>query len=937
MAVNLEQFIKCLEDIELMSRADVQTVIDAVPAPVRPQDAEQLARELVRQKKLSEYQAKQIYAGVGRGLVLGNYVVLDLLGQGGVGMVLKAEHRRMERIVAIKMLSPNVTKTPEAMQRFQREVKAAARLMHPHIVTALDADESRGVHFLVMEYVEGIDLSALIKADGPVSPETAIPWVIQAARGLQYAHDNGVVHRDIKPSNMLLDKQGTIKILDMGLARIDSAGADQDQLTGTGQIMGTVDYMAPEQAIDTKSADARADIYSLGISLWYLLTGRPVYAGETPVEKLMAHQTKPIPSLCDACSEVSPELEAIFTKMVAKKPDERYQSMSEAMVALEQCTSGGAASPSTTERPTRPSKGTDDIRPTEFFSGTDPSSAPAVVEQARPRTKPPKVDPAATPVDRTVTLSSGQSDTDLESLSAAATDTDSAVPQMMPDPMFPPSREKSVREGSSPSIDLPVGPAPPPPATRASAAPAPVRPSVAKTSPPAATPPPPAPEPEQRTDDDASPESPPGTESFLDKHFTAICAVGGLVFVVLMAILVTTLVGLLQSPEPQSPVAQPVEVKTPTGVFRLDIRDEKITVSVKDNERVVGKSESPADLELPLGEQVLIVQRRNVKFEVDKLIVHENQTAKLKFELVGREIVVRRGDSVIARQELPEPAPANGQFAADMAKEHQQAWAEYLETPVGRTVKLPEGQQFSLVLIPPGKFAMGSPESEGQREDAEQQHQVRISKGFYLATTEVTQGQWKVMMRTTPWKDKRGAQDGPNYAASYISWEDATKFCKTLSSRGGRKYRLPTEAEWEYACRAGTTTLYGHGNDAAELMDYAWFDKNAQAAGERYAHQVGQKLANAWGVFDMHGNVYEWCSDWHTEDYYGKSPSVDPKGPTSGTARAARGGSWFYLSGDCRSASRSGNVPTTRGTHFGFRIVCELKSAPRPPAGTGAP
>jgi hypothetical protein len=153
-----------------------------------------------------------------------------------------------------------------------------------------------------------------------------------------------VIHRDIKPANLLLDGEGTVKILDMGLARLESADDQQDELTGTGQVMGTVDYMAPEQAMDTKHADARADIYSLGVTLWYLLTGRPLYAGETTVEKLMAHQTKPIPSLRDACPEVTPALDAVFHRMVAKTPRDRQQTMAEVIAELDPLCSGRAAS-----------------------------------------------------------------------------------------------------------------------------------------------------------------------------------------------------------------------------------------------------------------------------------------------------------------------------------------------------------------------------------------------------------------------------------------------------------------------------------------------------------------------------------------------------------------------------------------------------------------
>jgi formylglycine-generating enzyme required for sulfatase activity/tRNA A-37 threonylcarbamoyl transferase component Bud32 len=344
MPLSFEQFASHLVDSRLMTAAEIDSFVAALAA--RPADGEHLARELVKQKKLTAYQAQQIYSGKGMNLVLGNYRILDKLGQGGMDMVLKAEHQRMKRLVALKMLSPKVTKSSDALRRFQREVEAAAKLRHPNIVAADDADEAQGVHFLVMEYIEGSDLAAWVKKHGVMPLEKAIQCILQAARGLEYAHRHGVVHRDIKPANLLLDNHGTIKILDMGLARLDSAGQNQDELTGTGQIMGTVDYMAPEQAVNTRQADARADIYSLGVTLWYLLTGRAMYQGDSAMAKLIAHQNQPIPSLRAHGASVSPALDAVFVKMVAKASTDRYQSMTEMIAELERLQSGGAVAPS---------------------------------------------------------------------------------------------------------------------------------------------------------------------------------------------------------------------------------------------------------------------------------------------------------------------------------------------------------------------------------------------------------------------------------------------------------------------------------------------------------------------------------------------------------------------------------------------------------------
>ncbi len=344
MEVPLETFVKELTDSGIISPGKLE---DFIPPKASPKDAQELARQLVQSKQLTDYQVQEIYKGRAKSLILGNYTILDKIGAGGMGQVFKAEHRRMDRIVAIKMLPAAMTEDATASARFEREVKAAAKLFHPNIVPALDADQANGVHFLVMEYVEGRDLSALVKKDGPCPVAKAVNYILQAARGLEFAHGEGVIHRDIKPANLLLDKKGTVRILDMGLARISGGGnaAPQAELTGTGAVMGTVDYMSPEQALNTKQADSRADIYSLGCSLYYLLTGRPTYDCDTVTAKLIAHQFHPIPELRKARDGVSDCLEAVFQKMVAKKVDERYQTMTEVAADLERCQSG-ATSPS---------------------------------------------------------------------------------------------------------------------------------------------------------------------------------------------------------------------------------------------------------------------------------------------------------------------------------------------------------------------------------------------------------------------------------------------------------------------------------------------------------------------------------------------------------------------------------------------------------------
>ena len=277
-------------------------------------------------------------------LIIGEYEVLERLGAGGMGEVFKARHLRMDRIVAMKMLPQKLLNSPAAVERFHREVKASAKLVHPNIVAAYDAGVHEGSHYLVMEYVEGRDLSYLVENHGPMPVEQALGYILQAAQGLSHAHKKGVIHRDVKPANMILDSDGIIKILDMGLAVFPATPTSNDMTatqannsrpTQTGMVMGTASYMAPEQAQDMKRADHRADIYSLGCSLFYLLTGRDPFVGDNFISMVLAHQNDPIPKLLAHVPQAPTALENVFQRMLAKEVDFRYQAMQDVVDELE--------------------------------------------------------------------------------------------------------------------------------------------------------------------------------------------------------------------------------------------------------------------------------------------------------------------------------------------------------------------------------------------------------------------------------------------------------------------------------------------------------------------------------------------------------------------------------------------------------------------------
>jgi Leucine-rich repeat (LRR) protein len=332
--------IEGLSQSGLLTAADVEALVRSHPP--ESSSLEELSRELVDSKKLTAYQVNLLCEGRWKGLVLAEYTILNQIGAGGMGQVFQAVHRRMDRIVALKVLPKETTASADAIRRFHHEVKAAAKLSHPNIVTAHDAGEQEGVHYLVMEYIEGTDLSRLVKENGPLPVDKAVDCILQAAKGLEYAHRRGIIHRDVKPANLLMNTEGVVKVLDMGLARIQlpadsGAAAEASEITRTGVVMGTADYMAPEQSLDAASVDRRADVYSLGCTLYFLLTGKPVYSGGNSMQRFLGHRESPIPSLRAARPEVTEARDGVFQRMVAKKPDDRFASMSAVIEALTNC------------------------------------------------------------------------------------------------------------------------------------------------------------------------------------------------------------------------------------------------------------------------------------------------------------------------------------------------------------------------------------------------------------------------------------------------------------------------------------------------------------------------------------------------------------------------------------------------------------------------
>jgi serine/threonine protein kinase len=346
-----------LRDLQLLEEGQLQELNGHVRSCP---EARLLARHLLQRGWLTAYQVNQLLQGRGAGLLFGSYVLLERLGEGGMGRVFKARQRKLERTVAIKVLRKDLLGDTQAMQRFQREIYAMAQLAHPNIVLALDAGEFNGQQFYVMEYVEGIDLARLLRTSGPLPVAEACAHVRQAALGLQHAFRRGLIHRDVKPANLLLARRKTreattgpyghcsqIKILDLGLARFALEPDDEEtstDLTGQGTVMGTPDYIAPEQAFDPRSSDIRSDLYSLGCTLYQLLAGTVPYPGGTALDKIFRHRLEKPASLQGIRPDVPTPLLSIVARLMAKQPDHRYQIPDQLIADLDKVGSRGTRS-----------------------------------------------------------------------------------------------------------------------------------------------------------------------------------------------------------------------------------------------------------------------------------------------------------------------------------------------------------------------------------------------------------------------------------------------------------------------------------------------------------------------------------------------------------------------------------------------------------------
>ncbi len=726
----------------------------------------------------------------------GPYRIEKQLGKGGMGTVYLALDTRSQRKVALKVC--DLVDNPIRLERFKREARAAAALDHPNLCRVFDYDVQDGTPYFTMDYIAGPTLDRHLQDRGSLPLRKAVLLVRKLALAMQVAHDAGVIHRDLKPSNIAMENGEPI-VIDFGLAHQTDATSEK-RLTKLGTPLGTPSYMAPEQVKgDLRAMGPCTDIYALGIILYELLTGRPPFDGPQMVVMANVLLLAP-PPLRLLRADLDPRLEEICLKCLAKKPAERWASMTELAAVL----------------------------------GEWVREAPAN--------------------DGTATI----------------------VPRSATETQFRPASIASVPPPPLPVVEM-------------------------KTLPPARVPelPPTLPA--------AALEQPPTLLTSLRR---------------LPPTLLTTLQRL-----PRSDAMRPQWIGVGVGLLLVVV----LGLLVMRSKR------GPSD-------PGQIADNKKTEARKDDDPERSNSPAEKKTE--SPTPPPEKDDKSLPEKETEPPTPEPKPLPMPPEKKTEPPTPEPKPLPMpplelAREIANSIGMK--LALIPTGTFTMGSPANEKARGTDEDQHEVTITKPFYLGVHEVTQGQYEKIMGKNPsrlfWKKALGDKDKfqdfldtSNFPVENVSWEDAVEFCKKLSElpaekRSGRTYRLPTEAEWEYSCRgeAASSKPFHFGSSLSSLQ--ANFNGNYPYGGAALGSylgrtaEVGSYKANAFGLFDMHGNVWEWCSDWYGQDYYKNSPAKNPKGPAEGSNRVIRGGCWNYIARSCRSADRGRGTPAGRYYNLGFRVA----------------
>jgi formylglycine-generating enzyme required for sulfatase activity len=994
-----------------------------------------LSQVLVSKGLLSPDQAQDLENAVavktGEARLVAGYEVLEKIGQGGMGAVYKARKLDSGEFVALKILLPSLA-TPEFVKRFKRESEVVQTLDHENIVSCIEfgQDRKRGLHFCALEYVEGEDLGDRVERLGALEQDDAVSIARQVARGLQHAHESGLVHRDIKPENIMVTSSGEVKVLDLGLAR--PVSQEVTRLTASGMFVGSAFYASPEQAQAQSELDIRSDIYSLGATLYYMVTAHPPFEGGTVLAVLQAHVYEQVRWPAEVNPRLSEGLCLVIARMMAKEPADRYPEPRGVARALRGLEAGRR--PAVDEKTLAAS--------TVALAGVAPRKGrPAPPSQAAPpqgkarraptreqerRTGPER--PAGTRRRRRVAAEAAPGKKSFVpmiagGLVAAALVVGTGV-VMMGGKKKPPAagagEEVGTRRDAAAGVSetLPVEGGTEAHSRRVPTSAAGTR-VVSRAEPP----------PTLTLDlgggatmelvyikpgvfimggggDEDSKYHAAGVET--PKHEVAITRgfyIGRYEVTRGQFAAFVKATGYRTKAEKQGTAY----AKPPDARWRwapgVNWSDPKFFTQTDDHP-VIAVSWDDAKA---FCEWAAAKTRRGVRLPTEaewEYACRAGSTARhffsdqdggmdefawhggnsgMQTHPVGqkranawglhdtngnvREWVADWYDAAYYAKS-PRENPT-GPDTGDLRILRDGCWGEYVshcrsairvprspsapyteggfraavsltpdeataaarraaarppppktEPPPTLTLDIGGGVEMEFVYIKPGTFVMGGTEDFGRNHPwwgfEKPKHEVAITRGFYIGKYEVTQAQYERIAGTSPSHAK-----GANNPVGKVTWHDAAEFCRKLSQETGKQVRLPTEAEWEYACRAGSTGRYCFGDDDGRLGEYAWH----LGSPSRQTRPVGQKKPNAWGLHDMHGNVWEWCADWYGNGYYAESPREDPAGPRTGETRVVRGGSLRLDARRCRSAFRHHKQPSDSHEDRGFRVAVSLSPA----------
>jgi formylglycine-generating enzyme required for sulfatase activity/serine/threonine protein kinase len=917
----------------------------------------------------------------------GRYRIVKVLGKGAMGMVYLAEDTQLQRKVALKTPHFEQQPTDELLERFYREARAAATLRHPSICPVFDVGQIGGTHYISMAYIEGHPLSAFINPSKPQAERHVLIVIRKLAQALSEAHEHGIVHRDLKPANIMIDKRSEPIIMDFGLAR-QLAREENIRITQSGMLIGTPAYMSPEQVDgEPDKVGPPSDQFSLGVILYELLTGQLPFRGSITavLAQILTKDSTPPSRLRP---DLDPRIDAACLKMLAKDPAERFASLSAVAEAMAEILRTPKSKPKAAEigltlnpdaaagRPSRISQsnaGSGSVLKSpakKTLTGKDLTSLEELARKCMARRD---YDQVIQIVER---VPEERRTDGLAAVLAKARDKADEIAWLICE------IEESVRikDGGTAlkkADELLL-----------------LKPGHHRAL---------------RVQEEFSGYGAGGAARIGLRQFTQPWSEGGwipwsvlggglAVFCAITAFIVVPYLNrtilAVQVADPQVTVSLKGQAGNVTGQDKKEF-----TVAAGDQELAVayrGAEMATKSVRLKKGDRKTVtfsVKGNDVMMELDGETFTLQPKEKLgpakpplpqkdekkPIQLARIESVKPPAAAPVVPSSAPAPSPSANPpaetvspaapspppvpplvapFDAAAAIRARRDWARVLE----RRDEFTNSLDMKLVLIPPGQFQMGAPDTSKSATAAERpQHTVRLTKPYYLAEYEVTRGDFAKFVKATGYKTEaeldKGKAGGLNSEGSLgpmqnlswrapgfpqkdshpvvvISWNDAVAFCRWLSGKERQNYRLPTEAEWEYACRAGTTTPFSSGGKyddlfkAGNAIDQSFLKhfpkvkrrEKPPRDGYVFTAPVGSFIPNNFGLFDMHGNAAEWCQDWYAA--YDAASATDPTGPKQGLEHVHRGGSFLWGLSD-RSSTRSSGQAALRLVVLGFRIALD--------------